>query len=80
MSPCRKKKTKCDEDGGRMLLGDNKRRADGHAAANQIPVVFSLVLNWNLMFIHDDQKVSVHLMITGQKTRKNILNSFNHLP
>jgi hypothetical protein len=27
-----------------------------------------------------EQKVSVHLMITVQKTRKNILNSFNHLP
>jgi hypothetical protein len=27
--------------------------------------------------IQDDQKVSVHL-ITIQKTRKNILNSFNH--
>jgi hypothetical protein len=27
-----------------------------------------------------DQKVSVHLMITAQKTCKNILNSFNHLP
>jgi hypothetical protein len=30
--------------------------------------------------IQGDQKVSVHLMITVQKTRKNILNSFNHLP
>jgi hypothetical protein len=30
--------------------------------------------------IQSDQKVSVHLMITVQKTRKNILNSFNHLP
>jgi hypothetical protein len=27
-----------------------------------------------------DQKVSVHLMITVQKTSTNILNSFNHLP
>jgi hypothetical protein len=27
-----------------------------------------------------DQKVFVHLMITVQKTRKNILNIFNHLP
>jgi hypothetical protein len=27
-----------------------------------------------------NQKVSVHLMITVHKTRKNILNSFNHLP
>jgi hypothetical protein len=31
--------------------------------------------------IQGDQKVSVHLMITLQKKpRKNILNSFNHLP
>jgi hypothetical protein len=30
--------------------------------------------------IQGDQKVSVHLMITVQKTRKNILNNFNHLP
>jgi hypothetical protein len=27
-----------------------------------------------------DQNVSVRLMITVQKTRKNILNGFNHLP
>jgi hypothetical protein len=31
-------------------------------------------------YIQGDLKVSVHLMITVQKTRKNILNSFNHLP
>jgi hypothetical protein len=31
-------------------------------------------------FIQGDQKISVHLMITVQKTRKNILNSFSHLP
>jgi hypothetical protein len=30
--------------------------------------------------LHGDRKVSVHLMITVQNTRKNILNSFNHLP
>jgi hypothetical protein len=30
--------------------------------------------------VHSDQKVSVNLMITVQKIRKNILNSFNHLP
>jgi hypothetical protein len=30
--------------------------------------------------IAGDQKVSVHLMITVQKTRKHILNSFDHLP
>jgi 3-hydroxymyristoyl/3-hydroxydecanoyl-(acyl carrier protein) dehydratase len=30
--------------------------------------------------IQGDQKVSVHLMITVQKTSKNVLNSFNHLP
>jgi hypothetical protein len=28
--------------------------------------------------IQDDQKVSVHLMITVPKKRKNILNSSNH--
>jgi hypothetical protein len=33
-----------------------------------------------IMNIQGDQKVIVHLMITVQKTRKNILNSFNHLP
>jgi hypothetical protein len=30
--------------------------------------------------IQGDQRVSVYLMITVQRTRKNILNSFNHLP
>jgi hypothetical protein len=30
--------------------------------------------------VQGDQKVSVHLMITVENTRKNILNSFNHLP
>jgi hypothetical protein len=34
----------------------------------------------SLYDIQGDQKVSVHLMITVQTTRKNILNSFNHLP
>jgi hypothetical protein len=34
----------------------------------------------NTALIQGDQKVSVHLMITVQKTRKNTLNSFNHLP
>jgi hypothetical protein len=33
-----------------------------------------------MLYVQGDQKVSVHLMITVQKTRKNILNSFNHLP
>jgi hypothetical protein len=33
-----------------------------------------------LTVIQGDQKVSAHLMITVQKTRKNILNTFNHLP
>jgi hypothetical protein len=33
-----------------------------------------------MLVIQGDQKVSVHLMITVQKIRKNILNSFNHLP
>jgi hypothetical protein len=30
--------------------------------------------------VQGDQKVSVHLIITVQKTHKNILNKFNHLP
>jgi hypothetical protein len=34
----------------------------------------------NEVQIQGDQKISVHQMITVQKTRKNILNSFNHLP
>jgi hypothetical protein len=34
----------------------------------------------NLVSTQDDRKVSVHVMITVQKTRKNILTSFNHLP
>jgi hypothetical protein len=33
-----------------------------------------------LIYVQDNQNVSVHLMITLQKTRKNILNSFNHIP
>jgi hypothetical protein len=32
------------------------------------------------VYIQGDQNVSVHLMITVEKTRKNILNVFNHLP
>jgi hypothetical protein len=32
------------------------------------------------VFIQGDQKLSVHPMISVQKTRKNILNSFDHLP
>jgi hypothetical protein len=32
------------------------------------------------LFVQGDQKVSVRLIITVLKTRKNILNSFNHLP
>jgi hypothetical protein len=30
--------------------------------------------------VQGDQNVSVNLMITVQKTRKNILKGFNHLP
>jgi hypothetical protein len=33
-----------------------------------------------IKLIRGDQKVCVHLMITVQKTGKNILNSFSHLP
>ena len=44
------KKTKCDEYGGRILLGYNTSWVEGHAAANQVPVVFSLVFNWNPMY------------------------------
>jgi hypothetical protein len=32
------------------------------------------------VYVQGDQKVSVHQMITAQKTHKTILNSFNHLP
>jgi hypothetical protein len=32
-----------------------------------------------IIIIHGDQKISMHLMITVQKTRKNNLNSFNYL-
>jgi hypothetical protein len=35
---------------------------------------------WVERIIQGDQNVSVHLMITVQTTRKNVLNSFNHLP
>jgi hypothetical protein len=45
----------------------------------KIRVVHSL-LKLNCMFVQGDQKVFVHLMITVQKPRKNILNSFYHLP
>jgi hypothetical protein len=41
----------------------------------QSQLVATLVLK-----IQGDQKVSGHLMITVQKTRKNVLNSFSHLP
>jgi hypothetical protein len=50
---------------------------------------FSLLLSFLPFFLHfssrailqqGDQKLSVHLMITVQKTNKNILNMFNHLP
>jgi hypothetical protein len=42
-------------------------------------------INWailcqNARVIQADQLVSVHLMFTVQKTRKIILNCFNHLP
>jgi hypothetical protein len=39
-----------------------------------------LSLRKELQNIQGDQTFSVHLMIMVQKTRKNILNSFNHLP
>jgi hypothetical protein len=42
-------------------------------------VLESEPLEW-MHEIQGDQKVSAHLMITVQKTRKNILNSFSHLP
>jgi hypothetical protein len=32
------------------------------------------------LYLQGDQNISVHLMITAQKTRKYIVNSFNHLP
>jgi hypothetical protein len=33
-----------------------------------------------ILQLQGDQKVSVHLIITAQQIRKNILNSSNHLP
>jgi hypothetical protein len=38
------------------------------------------VLTYCAPNVQSDQKVSVHQMTTVQKTRKNILNSFIHLP
>jgi hypothetical protein len=34
----------------------------------------------SICHVQGDQKVSVHLIITVQKTHKNILNGFSHLP
>jgi hypothetical protein len=53
------------------------------------PILFqqvcSIAVRWNSRTNHpgnariqDDQRVSVHLMITVKKTRKNIVNGFNH--
>jgi hypothetical protein len=47
----------------------------GKIGRNATSIIVSM-----LTLIQGDQKVSAHLMITVQKTRKNILNSFNHLP
>jgi hypothetical protein len=58
-----------------------ERPALGHYPASIFVLLNALVIMY--LFPHviqGDQKVSMHLMITIQKTRKNILNSFNHLP
>jgi tRNA A37 methylthiotransferase MiaB len=65
----------------RFLIGIvmNRRHANGF-----LSVTFGysklVVLTSELCgLLQGDRKVSVHLTITVQKTRKNILNSFNHL-
>jgi hypothetical protein len=52
------------------------------AMENQRPLCLVMLFSYSSLpfFTQGDQKVSVHPMITVQKTRKNILNSFNHLP
>jgi hypothetical protein len=57
------------------LFLDNKQSADSDKLNQFLPTLPSY-----LGIIQGDQKVSVHLMITVQKTRKNILNSLDHLP
>jgi hypothetical protein len=47
---------------------------------NQVLKNEGFVNDQNIDIIQGDQKVSMHLMITVQKTRKNTSNSFNHLP
>jgi hypothetical protein len=51
-----------------------------HQTPSFLPRAFAYLLNWVTQIIHSDQKIWLHLMITAQKTRKNILNSFKHLP
>jgi hypothetical protein len=55
------------------------RAATGNVLSLSVSVSLSLSL-CIYSYIQDDQKVSVPLMITVQKTRKSILNNFNHLP
>jgi flagellar biosynthesis/type III secretory pathway ATPase len=41
--------------------------------------ILALMKHYNVVeVVQDDQKASVHLIITVQKTPKNILNSLNH--
>jgi len=44
-------KAQRDKCGGRILLGDNRRRG-GHAAANHVPVFWSLDFNWTPSCTH----------------------------
>jgi hypothetical protein len=50
------------------------------AISSKYEISFTFFINAIHYNIQSDQNVSVHLMITGKNTRKNILNSFNHLP
>jgi hypothetical protein len=40
-----------EDGGGRILLGDNRRRG-GHATAYQVPVYRSLHFNWTALYKH----------------------------
>jgi hypothetical protein len=73
------------EDGGRMFIWTvgtkchgvtTRKRAVYRCSCHNLKYRTSLLeLMWD---IQGDQKIYVHLMITVQKTRKNILNSFTY--
>jgi hypothetical protein len=48
--------------------------------ADRKNLILTLIYLQIRTLLQGDQKVSVHLMITVQKTRKDNLNSFSHLP